>query len=274
MTISLRITGALLALGLSITACGNGDSANPEPPPPPRGNPPVNQPGSTAGGQVAAQPVPQAVNPQLANPQSVNPQPATPQPVAAPAQRGYPRDGIRTIPDSCASPVVMLATAPASVGNNHAWQISRQAFLANQQFRITDGPPAVPGQVQLATYKYNNSAYALVGKCKDGGTCNDIAAMYKAIVRSSHPQVVCGKLNGISSSPVGRGFGWGSDGRANLPAASDTIGKCARLNACMIATDRSTPGDPFLECQKAPSNFKLDCATRYPCSEVLACTGR
>lgn len=82
------------------------------------------------------------------------------------------------------------------------------------------------------------------------------------------------KLNGLSSSPVGPGFGWSSDMRQDLPAASDTIARCSRLNACLIATDRSTPGDPFLECQKAPSGFKLDCASRYPCSEVLACAGK
>lgn len=258
-TMKIPAPTVLLVLGLSVSACGNGDSARPDPGSG-KGAPPAGQPASAApGGQLVAMPTPQ---------------PAAPQPAAAPAQKGYPRDGIRAIPDNCASPVVLLATAPASVGDNYAWQISRQAFLANQQFRVTDGPPAVPGQVQLATYKYNDSAYALVGKCNDGGTCNDVAAMYKAIVRSSHPQVACGKMNGLSASPVGRGFGWSADARQNLPAASDTIGKCARLNACMIATDRATPGDPFLECQKAPSTFKLECATRYPCSEVLACTGR
>ena len=251
---------ALAVSGLLAAACGNNDSARPEPGSTGAQAPQPNPPSTGAapgGGQFAASPG------QTGNPASPAP--------AAPA-KGYPRDSIRAIPDSCASPVVLLATAPGSVGDDYAWPISRQALLANQQFKVTSGDPAVPGEVQLVTYKYNSSAYALVAKCKDGGTCNDVAAMYKAIVRSSNPQVVCGKLNGLSAAPVGRGFGWNADPRQNLP--TDVVGKCARLNACMIATDRSTPGDPFLECQKAPMGFKTQCADRYPCAEVLACTGK
>jgi hypothetical protein len=81
-------------------------------------------------------------------------------------------------------------------------------------------------------------------------------------------------MNGLSASPVGPAFGWSPDGRKNLPSTSDKVAACARLNACMIATDRSTPGDPFLECQKAPGKFKTECADRYPCAEVLACAGK
>lgn len=75
-------------------------------------------------------------------------------------------------------------------------------------------------------------------------------------------------------APAGRGAATAraTDPKQNLP--TDVIGKCARLSACMIATDRATPGDPFLECQKGPTSFKTDCATRYPCSEVLACAGK
>jgi hypothetical protein len=136
------------------------------------------------------------------------------------------------------------------------------------------GPKAAPGQVSLATHVYNDSAYALVATCNDGGTCNQLAAMYKAIVRTSNPQIVCGKVQGISASPVGPPFGWNADPKGNLPPESDAVALCARLNACMIATDRATPGDPFVECQKAPHTFKTKCATRYPCAEVLACTGK
>ncbi len=246
------LLGAVMACALLGSACGNDDSARPDP-----GGAKTAQPGPTAGVQQAPAPAKTDV-------------PATPPP-AAPQPKGYSRDAIKAIPDNCASPLAVLATAPASVGDKYAWPIARQALLANQQFRVTVGPPAVPGEVQLATHKYNDS-YALVATCKDGGTCNDLAAMHKAIVRSSFPQVVCGKMNGLSASPVGAAFSWGAGPKQNLP--TDVVGKCARLNACSIATDRSTAGDPFLECQKAPSNFKLDCAARYPCSEVLACAAR
>jgi len=253
-----RIFLALAAGAVLVQACGNDGSAKPEPSG--TGAPaPAPKPTATAGAQAAMPAVTTVA--------------ATPAPAAAPAATGYSLADIKTIPDNCATPVALLATAPASVGDKYAWNISRQALLANQQFRVTSADPAVPGEVQLATYKYND-AYALVAKCKDGGTCNNLAAMYKAIVRSSHPQVICGKMNGLSAGPVGAAFGWAADPKQNLPAASDKVASCARLNACMIATDRSTPGDPFLECQKAPGNFKTECANRYPCSEVLACVGK
>lgn len=255
----LRLACALLACGLSALACGNNDAPTPEPSSKPA---PVLKPPTTAGGQFAATPA-KTADPA---PQKVVP--------AIPPAAGYPLTDIKAIPDNCATPAALLATAPGSVGDNYAWNISRQALLANQQFRVTSGDPAAPGEVKLATYKYNDNAYALVATCKDGGTCNNLAAMYKAIVRSSHPQVVCGKVNGISSSPVGSGFGWSADAKQNLPNTSDKVAACARLNACQIATDRSTPGDPFLECQKAPGKFKTECADRYPCSEVLACMGK
>lgn len=188
--------------------------------------------------------------------------------------KGYDLSAIKAIPDNCATPSVILATAPKSVGESYKWNISRQALLANQQLKVVAGPPSAPGQVSLATHVYNDSAFALVAKCKDGGTCNQLAAMYKAIVRTSHPQLACGKIQGISPTPVGPPFGWSDDPKGNLPVAGDAIALCARLSACMIATDRSTPGDPFTACQKAPHTFKTQCATRYPCAEVLACTGK
>jgi len=194
--------------------------------------------------------------------------------VTRPDQQTYPLDAIKAVDETCATPEVLLSTAPKSVGPDHPWHTARQALLANQQFRVVSGAPSVPGEVSLATYAYSDTAYALVAKCKDGGTCNRLAAMYKAIVRSSRPQVVCGaKIQGISGGPV-HGFGWEGDPKANLPGSGDTIAMCARIDACMIATDQATPGDPFLECQKAPSKFKTACAKQYPCAEVMACLGK
>ncbi|AKT37660.1 hypothetical protein [Chondromyces crocatus] len=188
---------------------------------------------------------------------------------AAPPAKGYDLSAIKAIPDNCASASVILTSAPKSVGANYDWAISRQALLANQQFRVVHpGPPTSPGEVSLAPYEYG-SAYALVARCSDGATCNQLAAMYKAIVRSSRPQPICGPVQGIGASPVAAFRLDGHEG--NLPRAQDTIAACARLSACQIATDRATPGDPFLECQKKPQAFKRECAARHPCAEVLAC---
>lgn len=195
------------------------------------------------------------------------------EPKAAPSATGYSLAAVKTIADNCSSARVLLATAPASVGNAYPWNISRQALLANQQFKVVQGTPAVPGQIALATHTVGASALALVASCADGGTCNQLAAMYKAIVRSSHPQVICGKVPNLSATPV-NSFAWAASPEGNLPARGDAVAACARLSACMIATDRSTPGDPFLECQRAPHKFKTACATRTPCAEVLACAAQ
>lgn len=195
-------------------------------------------------------------------------------PVVTPAQQTYPMDGIKTIPDDCGRPEVLLATAPKSVGPDYQWHVTRQALLANQQFKfISDHPPSNPGEIYIGVWGYNDG-YALVANCADGATCNRLAAMYKAIVRSSRPQVLCKTpIQGISANQVGT-FRWNDDPKANLPQDGELQALCARLNACMIASDQSTPGDPFLECQKAPAKFKTDCAKRYPCAEVVACMGK
>ncbi len=197
------------------------------------------------------------------------------QPVATPAQQTYPLDGIKTVPDDCPLAKVLLATAPKSVGPDYAWHVTRQALLANQQFKVISGRlPEAPGEIDVIPWGYGENAYALVAFCADGATCNRLAAMYKAIVRSSKPQVLCKTpIQGISDRPVGT-FRWNDDPKANLPQDGELPALCARLNACMIASDQSTPGDPFLECQKAPSKFKTDCAKRYPCAEVITCMGK
>ncbi|EYF01264.1 hypothetical protein [Chondromyces apiculatus] len=186
---------------------------------------------------------------------------------AATPTTGYDLTAIKTIPDSCTTAAVVLASAPKSVGSSYEWSTSRQALLANQQFRVTTQPSPAAGEVFLAPYEMSGG-YALVARCGDGATCNQLAAMYKAIVRSSRPQVICGPVQGLGAKVASFPL---IDPTTDLPKPQNAAASCARLNACQIATDRSTPGDPFLECQKAPHKFKLDCASRYPCAEVLAC---
>lgn len=192
-----------------------------------------------------------------------------------PPASGYSRALIRTIPDDCAQPWVILTTTSEANGSSYTWPVTRQVFRANRQFRIVSGDPAAPQQVHLAPYKYHSPpAYALVATCSDGATCNDVAAMYRAIVRSgAAPQLKCGRPEIIGDAPVGV-FQWSADDRENLPSASDDTALCARINACEIAVDRSVEGDPFLECRRDPGRFKLSCATRDPCIEVLDCLAR
>lgn len=195
--------------------------------------------------------------------------------VVTPSQQTYPLDAIKPVADDCGLTDVLLTTAPKSVGPDYQWQVTRQAMLANQQFKFVSGRiPSEPGEYYIGVWGYGENAYALVATCGHAPTCNRLAAMYKAIVRSSKPQVLCKTpIQGLSKNQVGT-FRWSDEPQANLPQDGDLQAQCARLNACMIATDQSTPGDPFLECQKAPAKFKTDCAKRYPCAEVLACMGK
>jgi hypothetical protein len=199
-------------------------------------------------------------------------------PVTDPSQQTYP-DLAQKIPDSCAEPFVVMATAPNSAGEDYAWTWTRQALLANQQFKVVDAEPTAPGQVtfqlHLASDKFNN-AWVLVAKCKDGGTCNKLAAMYKAIVKGAVASPVCGKLPmdlspATFKKPVLREEGFAQN---TLPDKSDVQGQCARLQACSVAMDppaKAGKEEIGFECQKAPTKFKVDCAMKYPCSEVMKC---
>lgn len=196
-------------------------------------------------------------------------------PVTMPTQQSYSMDGIKTIDDSCSNAHVILVQAPESVGVDYEWKYSRQAMLANQQYQVVSGAPAVQGQVSFQVHQADekmNKAYVLVANCADGVTCNHLAAMYKSIVKSSNPQVFCGEVPphlGAKKKDVNLMEG---GPQANLPKSDDTISKCARIAACTIADKTDTKEDVGISCQKSPQSFKLDCATRYPCAEVLACT--
>ncbi len=151
------------------------------------------------------------------------------------------------------------------------WQQHHRATRGSRaQIKIVAGEPVRESEVHLATYQYDNKGYSLVATCRDVATCNDVAAMYKAIVRSSNPIVFCGKSSHLSATPVGA-FAWSTDPHQNLPAPNDTFALCARVNACMIATDRDVPGDPYLECQKEPRRFKISCGGFDDCNDVLDC---
>ena len=196
--------------------------------------------------------------------------------VTAPAMQSYKLGAIKKIDDSCASPWVIVANAPETVGVDYEWKWSKQAILANGQFHVTGGDPAGPGEVSFQVHEADatmSSAYVLVAHCHDGATCNYLAAMFKAVVKTSNPQVICGALPAnIGSAKKKLDFLAGGP-EHNVPAEGDTISLCARLSACNIAMKPETTEDIGMQCQKAPGSFKTKCATHYPCAEVEACLG-
>ena len=249
---------ARLALSLSLLACDQGVSSSTTAT---TAKAEVKPAASAQAGSGTGKPLAPAVA--TATPAA----PVAPAAAGQPGGDSYSMGAIKPIADDCKTPSVILATAPKAVGADYHWPWTRQAMYANRQFKVTGTAPTAPGQVQFKVYE-QESAYSLVAVCNDGGTCNRIAAMYKAIVKSSQPQLFCGALpiKGTQSAgglvPVAGNW---------LPEKSDTVGKCARMAACTIATDVKTPGDPGIECQKAPLKFKLDCTAKDLCADVLAC---
>jgi hypothetical protein len=198
-------------------------------------------------------------------------------PVTDPNQQTY-ADVANPIADNCASPSVLVTSAPESVGPDYPWTWTRQAMLANQQFKVVSGSPAAHGEVAFEVHQASDTfknAWVLVAKCHDGSTCNKLAAVSKAIIRGAVSQPVCGPLPmQLSAStfkkPVLHELGAPQN---TLPESSDISGQCARLHACTIAMDpiANAKTNIGLDCQKSPSYFKTSCATRYPCVEVTKC---
>lgn len=224
---------------------------------------------------TAANPTPTPAPPPDATPSVTGAKPTTP--VTDPSQQTY-ADVTNKIADNCSNASVLMTSAPESVGADYPWTWTRQALLANQQFKVVSGTPAGPGEVSFevhqASSKFQN-AWVLVGKCSDGMTCNKLAAMNKAIVKGSASQPICGALPmdlspATMKKPVLRELG---NPQNTLPEKKEIIGQCARLHACTIAMDPTANAGATigLDCQKAPTKFKTDCATKYPCAEVMKC---
>lgn len=195
-------------------------------------------------------------------------------PAAAPT---WDAPSVPTVVDHCSDAKAVLAVVTDEVYSKPGfeWKWARQVMLANPQITVVPQAALVPGQVVFQDYLYGtNGAKALVANCGHGGTCNQVAKAYKAIVRSSKPHVYCGKVPGLGREASGVPMWLEGGSAANLPQNGDAISQCARLAACTLLNDPSTPGDPGLECQRAPSRFQLGCARKPTCAAVVACAGR
>jgi hypothetical protein len=278
----------LLAISLLVTACGSKSSAEKDrssdededaPKKDKSAKPSKKSSGSSSAGAGSAinapTPAPTVAATGDARPAVTNATPATP--VTDPSQQTY-ADVTNPIPNECKSAAVLMTSAPESVGVDYPWTWTRQALLANQQYKVVEGPPSVPGEVSFEVHQASSKhsgAWVLVARCADGGTCNKLAAMQKAIVKGAAAQPVCGALP-MDLSPttrkkvVLRELG---NPQNTLPGKTDVIGQCARLHACTVAMDpkANATTDIGPSCQKGPSSFKTSCASEYPCSAVLSC---
>jgi hypothetical protein len=191
--------------------------------------------------------------------------------------------GIKAAPTGCKEAWAILATVPAVLHDkpDFHWRFARQVFLANPQFGY--GIPESPSSVVFyESPQPVAGGFTLGARCSRAIECNQLAAAYKTVVPTSKPDVICGQLPSYVSLGPGAGvFEWDMTPEnglhrpleKNLPAQDDTVSQCVRLAACKAARDRKLDGDPSIDCQKKPSNFKLACARKPACAEVLTCTG-
>ncbi len=187
-----------------------------------------------------------------------------------PVEVSYPFTGVATIPDDCQEASVVLTTAPRRMGWDYDWTWTRQALLANPGFHVVAGRgrPDKPMDLRLDMYEMP-AGFALVAACRDGATCNKLAAMYRSTVQTCDPQLHCGPLP-FTTSPratalVPRDGQW-------LPVRdADVIGRCARIGVCLRVEHEPFKGNPGVACQSAPASFPVDCAKMATCGEVVQC---
>jgi hypothetical protein len=191
---------------------------------------------------------------------------------AAPAGKlsadGYSLDGVKTLADSCTTPWALFSTTKKGVFGIHHWPMADQAFHAHPQFKSIPGKPSAAGEVRFYAFdvdpKVSADTLLLAVECADAATCNRVGAMYKAVVPSGRLELVCAPT---VPSTVGAGTVM-----VLSPKFHDEVPfKCARVAVCMHKLDRAITGDKHLECQKSPAGFKLDCAKKDSCEEIVAC---
>jgi hypothetical protein len=243
-----------LACLLALSACAAGAEPPPVPPASPPPPPATAPPSSVAAAPPAAPAVPAEA------------EPAAPPPL----EIAYPFTGIATIPDDCAEPSVTLTTAPKKMGWDYDWTWTRQALLANPQFQIVDWPgkPDKSMAIRLDMYEIPEG-FALVAVCHDGATCNKLAAMYRSTVQTCNPQLHCGALP-IAGTPR-RSAIVPADGRWLPLDDANVVGRCARIGVCLRVEHERFRGNPGVACQSAPAQFKVDCAKKPTCGEVVQC---
>lgn len=261
---SSQLASVVVSVWLGTTGCGPATGADP------------GSPGGAAPPGASQSQVPNATSSgaapdgQQAAPASTTAPAGSPGgPPSGPAI-AYPMGDITPIADDCKDATAVVTTAPRSVGWDYEWIWTRQALYANPQFQIISWPdaPDAAMEVRMDVYEWGD-AFALVAKCGDGATCNQLAAMYKRTVPSCAPVLYCGPppLEG----PPRRSNIIPADGKW-LPA--DTTGKCARIGTCIFMHERFVQGNPGLDCQSRPATFDLGCALEPSCSDVMACLKR
>lgn len=179
---------------------------------------------------------------------------------------GYPLDSIKTIAEDCKTAFMVFSSAKKGVFEKSHFPFGDQALHEHPQFKVVASMPAKAMELRLEAYEMEGKPdlYLLAARCFDGATCNRLAAMYKGVVPSTNPQLVCAeRISGTQGA--GRTF------VLSDKFTDDLRTKCARLSVCRHKLDRDLKEDVGVECVKAPHKFKLDCYKKDDCKEVVSC---
>jgi hypothetical protein len=230
---------------------------------------------ATSAPPAAAAPTPSSAAPTTAT----SPEPGA----AAAVKAGYSTDGIKPIAEDCKKALAVLSLVTAKIHDDPSfhWRFAEQVFAANPTMfhakRDAQTGDATGNVTFNEAEQKGTGAYALFAFCETGALCNQVAAAYKTVVPTSKPELYCGdppsNYTVLPAAPILHWQMTGSqiDLAGSVPDKKDTVGQCVRLAACRAATDFKLDGDPAIDCQKKPSTFKLACAQKPACADVLSC---
>jgi hypothetical protein len=181
----------------------------------------------------------------------------------------------------CADPQALLAIRKEYDRSARVWL--QQALFAHPEFEPVPEVPTKGRQVQVYETIYGLKNFsrsypgqprfseALIGRCADVATCNELAAMFHAVSARDATSVSCGPPPGITG-----GFSLVkelSPERLRLPDAAATLeSACARLHACAART--GSLDATKLDCARLPKVDLGVCARAASCSEVVGCISK
>lgn len=182
---------------------------------------------------------------------------------------------IRPVAENCKSPSVMLAAVSNNIAKkkDFVWAYVVQALYAHPKFVLGNKVSLkAPGRVALQEVQVTPKAVGLVAYCKDGATCNELAAMYKSTVPTSKPEVYCGKSWEKGRIPRGLLNSVGLRAMAFKKLKEEPTSMCARVGICTKQQNPASTDDIGLECKRAPGKYKYKCGQEKTCEAVVACT--
>jgi hypothetical protein len=188
----------------------------------------------------------------------------------------YPETGFTPIASTCGDPYVVVVTLPDTAAADYDYYYTRYMLHAYSP-AFTEVPSGSGLEPRQVTFREVNrkGQRSLVAKCGDARTANKFVAAYRNAVRGSTPQPVCGAdvsgWNNLKRSITVTGKDLVPPGGDSQPAVQQ---QCARLGVCLAILRPDTPGNPGVDCLRAPTRFDRHCTRKATCSDVLSCLGK